>query len=110
MNPLRERSTRRAKDHIALANNKVPDHLVKSPSQKKSESLRKKLARGVKDPRDSAMDDCRGCTRYPCGHGLSTCDLMSLVKRCGKCGQKVRYRVIAGVDWKYCPSCRENEQ
>lgn len=105
MDELRKKLNRRAKDNIAMANNVVPEHLQKSPSQKKSELLRKKLLRGKTDPKDSSMDDCRGCVRYPCGHGLNTCDLRSLVKRCDKCGQKVRYRVIIDKEWTLCPVC-----
>jgi hypothetical protein len=40
---LRKKLTRRAKEHVALADHIVPDRLLKSPSQKRSENKRKKL-------------------------------------------------------------------
>ena len=102
---LRERLEKRARDHIALANNVVPEHLQKTPSEKKSLALKRKLSRGVVNVKEVVAEDCRGCVRYPCGHDLSHCDLRSLVKRCEGCGQKVRYRVIPDVDWERCPVC-----
>jgi hypothetical protein len=39
----RRQLNRRAKEHVALANKIVPDRLKKTPSQKKSESMKKKL-------------------------------------------------------------------
>lgn len=78
----------------------------KPPSQKKSETLRKKLARGV-DIDQPVGDDCRDCPDHPCGKTLNSCERPSRVRRCPRCGVKVRYRIIDGDEWMECPSCRE---
>ena len=39
----RKKLESRAKDHVALINKMVPDKFLKSPSQKKSERMKKKL-------------------------------------------------------------------
>jgi hypothetical protein len=40
---LRKKLTRRAKEHVALADHIVPDRLLKTPSQKRSENIKKKM-------------------------------------------------------------------
>lgn len=51
---LRKHLKKRASDHIALVNKVVPKSMLKSPSQKKSENMRKKLRNrgGCKCPQD----------------------------------------------------------
>lgn len=39
----RKKLAKRAKEHVALSNKITPDRLLKSPSQKRSENIRKKL-------------------------------------------------------------------
>lgn len=108
----RKRLAKRASDHIALANKITPKHLQKTPSQKKSEAGRKKFLKraGIEDAAgvETIQSDCRGCTK-DCrfGNDLDICPERSLVLRCLKCGQKVRFRVITGVAWEYCPVCTE---
>jgi hypothetical protein len=50
----RKQLANRAKDHIALVNKIVPDRLLKTPSQTKSERMKKKLRNrdGKKCPYD----------------------------------------------------------
>jgi hypothetical protein len=49
----RNKLTRRASEHIALVNKITPDRLLKSPSEKHSENMRKKLRR--RDAKQEAM-------------------------------------------------------
>jgi hypothetical protein len=103
---LREKCARRSKEAIAMAHGGVPKRLQKSPSQKKSEALKRKLNRTVLNPLGEVKEDCRDCTEYPCGKKLVACDKPSMVRTCEGCGEKVRFRVIAMVSWKLCPVCR----
>ena len=91
---LRKKLQKRAK----LWNTKLP-----TPSETKSERLRKKLARGqpvciVK------QSDCNGCPKYPCGESIVTCDEVSRTDRCQQCGIKVLYRYVEGEQY-ICPIC-----
>jgi len=109
--PLRSKLSRRTETNIALINHKIPTNLLKSPSQKRSESMRKKLNRGVVDPTLATVkDDCNNCPdelTCPHEHNLNICPKVSRINRCKKCGQKVRYRFVEGEVWEYCPVCRE---
>lgn len=40
---IKKKIAKRAKEHISLANKITPDRLLKSPSQKRSENMKKKL-------------------------------------------------------------------
>jgi hypothetical protein len=40
---IRKKLIKRAKEHVSLVNKIVPDRLLKTPSQKRSENIRKKL-------------------------------------------------------------------
>lgn len=77
----------------------------KTPSQKRSENLRKKLNRGVEPPA-TVGEDCNNCPKYPCGTTVSKCIKPSRKNRCAKCGQVVVYRFVAEGEWKYCEVCR----
>jgi len=81
------------------------DAKEKTPSQRKSENLKKKLNRreGIES---AVQEDCRDCPNHPCGTNLNSCHVISRVNRCPKCGAKVRYRFIEGTTWGGCPSCR----
>lgn len=82
--------------------------IVASPSERKSTSMKKKLARGG-DVVETLQQDCRDCEEYQkCSydHKLSTCYRTSRRDRCYQCGLKVEYRFIFGEPY-YCPSCRE---
>lgn len=46
MDNLRKKFKKREEDMISLSNNIIPKHLQKSPSQRKSEALRKNLCEG----------------------------------------------------------------
>lgn len=104
----RKRLAKRASDHIALANKVVPKHLQKTPSQKRSESGRKKFDKraGIKAP--EPPQDCYGCEKDVAGRtcNLNTCSERAMVHRCLKCGLKVRHRIVIGKPWEYCVSCR----
>ena len=78
----------------------------KSPSQKHSEAMRKKLNRGVVPPVTIGYD-CNNCLKYPCGETTRTCKELTRKNRCGKCGMVVVYRFVAEGEWKYCLPCRE---
>lgn len=109
---LRARLAKRASDHIALANKVTPEHLLKTPSQKHSEAGRKRLLKRAGSNAVAGVaevpSDCRGCTKE-CRYGmdLDICPELSAVLRCKHCGQKVRFRVIPGIAWEYCPVCQE---
>ncbi len=75
----------------------------KSPSQRNSERLRKKLNRGKQIVK--TLEDCRGCPDYPCGKTLVVCHVVTRTMRCPKCGMSVLYRYILDEPWKGCPSC-----
>ena len=77
----------------------------KSPSQKRSENIRKKLNRGI-EPVATIGEDCNSCSKYPCGNTIQTCDEPSRKNRCAKCGQVIVYRFVAEGEWKYCDVCR----
>ena len=49
----RDRLTRRASEHIAMVNKITPSRLLKTPSEKHSESMRKKLRR--RDEKQESM-------------------------------------------------------
>lgn len=107
----RKRIAKRASDHVALANKVVPKSMLKSPSQRKSEAGRKKYLKraGIKTAAGAEIppSDCRDCTKEcKYDHDLDICPERSLVLRCRKCGQRVRFRVINGVAWELCPVCR----
>lgn len=112
--PLGKKLTRRAQESIALANNKVPARLLKSPSQKRSERLDKKYQRraglnpGIQTP---PKPDCHTCPKYPCGKtldaGENCCGEGWCIHRCKSCGQKVKYRFDINKPWELCPVCRE---
>jgi len=74
-----------------------------SPSERKSASLKKKLARGTPIV-ELLKDDCRDCPKYPCGKNLQDCEEKSVVDRCNQCGLKVRFRFVFGEPY-YCPIC-----
>jgi hypothetical protein len=106
------RLIKRARQHLALVSGITPKTMRKTPSQKHSEAGRKKYLKraGIKDASgiETVGSDCRGCTkdcRYE--NDLEICTERSLVLRCRKCGQKVRFRVINGVAWELCPVCAE---
>lgn len=88
---------------------KLPESAKKSPSQRKSESARKKFAKraGLQNVQNVYPSDCRDCDEK-CGYdrNLEKCYRHSLVLQCDKCGKKVRVRIIPGEDWRLCPSCR----
>lgn len=90
---------------------RLSDSQKKSPSQKRSESIRKKHANraGVKYNAPDIKDDCHTCKNYPCGKTVSTCSERSVVNRCLQCGQKVRHYIDPDCQWKYCPVCKEVE-
>lgn len=106
----RKRLAKRTADQISIINKITPKSMLKSPSQKRSERERKKYLKRAGIEREVHTEvipsDCRGCTdacRF--GNDLNICQKKSLIVRCGKCGQKVRVRVVDGEDWSRCPVC-----
>jgi len=83
----------------------LSDSDKKTPSQKRSENLRKKLNRGAQ-PDIKAGEDCNGCSKYPCGKTVKHCSEPSRKNRCKKCGGVVIYRYVEGQVWEYCEPCR----
>jgi len=109
---LRASLTKRAVKAMAEAGTpigKLTDAQKKTPSQRKSENLRKKLTTrdGHKAEKEIVQVDCRDCPKLPCTLNSNTCTEKLWTHRCHQCGQKVRYRFIEGVPWEYCPVCRE---
>lgn len=105
----RKRLERRSQEHLSLANHIVPKRLQKSPSQKKSETGRKKfLKRAGKEKQEPVpiLYDCHTCPKYPCGQTMATCDEPAITHRCMKCGKKVTYRFDPLAPWEYCPVCK----
>jgi len=107
--PLRKRLSTRTK--VTLA--QVSGHTAKlteaqkiTPSERKSKSLRKKLARGVK-VEEKINYDCYDCQKKPCGKTLAECGELAITMRCVKCGTKARVRREPGdmVDEYRCPVC-----
>ncbi len=99
---LRKKLAARAKRALSKA-------IVASPSEKRSERLRKKLNRGEPDLRE-LPEDCRNCPKEPCGKTINTCEEKMVVGRCGKCGIKARYRFIFGEFVYMCPVCRSRRE
>lgn len=83
----------------------LTDAQKKTPSQRKSELLKKKLSRGVESIKALGYD-CNGCLKYPCGKTTETCEEPTRKNRCAKCGGLVVYRYVEGKEWKYCEVCR----
>ena len=76
----------------------------RTPSEIKSERMRKKLARG--QPVVTARQtDCQDCPKHPCGRTLEVCEEISREERCAQCGVKVLFRYIPGQKY-YCPICK----
>lgn len=106
----RARLDKRTRNHIALVNKTVPKSMQKTPSQRRSESGRKKLLKkaGVKTVRNE-MDDCTGCPKNPCGKKILACMEPTTRYVCDHCGAfVVCYRTEPRP--KYCPICRERKQ
>lgn len=107
---LREKLAKRAQDQLALVNKITPKRLQKTPSQKRSESGRKKFDKraGVKAP--EPPHDCYGCEKDVPGKtcNLNTCAERAMVHRCLRCGLRVRHRIVEGKPWEYCVSCRSS--
>lgn len=103
----RKRLDKRARQHRALASGVTPKELRKTPSQKRSESARKKyLKKAGISTAPVVPGDCFGCPKEPCGKTVNTCEERAMVHPCLKCGQKVRHRIDAVKVWERCPVCR----
>jgi hypothetical protein len=106
--PTREQLNKRAEKAMVESGKpvrKLTASEKKTPSQRRSENMRKKLNRGVVEP-EVIPEDCRDCPEEPCGKTLKHCEKASLILRCRHCGQKIRFRVIHAVEWKECKECR----
>ena len=111
-NRLAQRS-RKALIEAGKTIGKLSDAQKKSPSQKSSEALRRKLNRGCTSADAIAGYDCRGCGTYDtCAfdHKLANCTSRAMTARCKQCGQKWTFRVIAEEKWEYCPKCRSERE
>ena len=105
---LRKKLAKRARQAISLASGITPKELIKSPSQKRSESIRKKDMKraGIKEVLVKVPSDCRDCKKScTFSYDLNLCPERSMVVRCQQCGQKIRIRIIPGVAWERCPIC-----
>jgi hypothetical protein len=98
---------------VALVNKMVPDRLAKTPSQKRSESAKKReLKRAGKHEESCGAAatvleyDCYTCSKYPCGALPEQCDEPMLLERCSRCGKPVRHHIDADFKWELCQSCR----
>ena len=108
----RKRLAKRAQQQIALTANITPKELLKTPSQKRSESGRKKFLKRAgqeKVKEVPMMYDCRECpdeNECPYGKDFHKCDKQADIHRCLKCGQKVTYRWIKDKPFELCLVCR----
>lgn len=86
---------------------KLTNSEKKTPSQRRSESGRKKEATraGVKVIDVATGEDCHNCSKYPCGKTIKSCGERSMVHRCLGCGQRVLHRIDPSVPWERCPVC-----
>jgi hypothetical protein len=111
----RERLTKRDMEQLALVNKITPKSLQKTPSQRRSESGRKKyLKRAGKSGvagTENVPDDCNHCPEksLPCPKLLEFCGKKHMILRCGKCKQRVRVRVDPEHVWELCPVCSEGK-
>lgn len=110
----RKQLTRRAKEHISLANRIIPDRLKKTPSQKKSESAKKHEQKRAEKHEISSTTaaknlvfDCYTCPEYPCGTDPVACDKQMILERCARCGQPVRHYIDKNFKWTCCKGCRK---
>lgn len=106
----RDRLNNRTRRTLIKAGKKIgrlTDSEKKPPSQRRSESAKKKdLKRaGVKAIDAATGEDCHNCPKYPCGKTVKSCGERSMVHRCLKCGTKVLHRIDPAVPWEYCPIC-----
>jgi len=85
----------------------LTDSEKKTPSEKRSINLKRRLNRGV-DVVGVVGEDCNGCPKMPCGKGTKTCDESTRKNRCNRCGMVVVYRFVKEGEWKYCPICRSS--
>jgi hypothetical protein len=76
-----------------------------SPSQKKSESLRKKLNRGA-DVKPPVRYDCNRCPKEPCGKTVGECEVPHRSLRCKQCGAMYVFRFDLANIFEYCTPCR----
>lgn len=90
---------------------KLPDSYKITPSERKSNLLKKKLDNRKSNAVAMAIPetfDCRDCPDKPsCSTNLNTCHHMGRTERCRKCGVRVMYRYIPDDPWVYCPPCKE---
>ncbi len=102
---LHKKLQKRAETTRALISGVTPKTMVKSPSEKHSESLRKKLMRGRK-PELEYQFDCNGCTECRGGHFLRTCQKPRRIEPCRNCGRLTMYRIDETKTFDQCPQCR----
>jgi hypothetical protein len=109
--PLRKKLAKRGQDHIALVNKVTPKHLLKTPSQRKSErGKQKELKRaGVQSVSEPVFFDCHTCPQRPCGKIAQYCTERTIVLRCKGCGCKVRVYQDFEKPWMLCPVCQAKQ-
>src|SRR5512133_371804 len=105
---LRKKCARRSDEAIAMAHGGCPKRLQKSPSERNSIALRKKLARGVNiKETEVILEDCRDCSKEPCGQTIKTCGVVACTQRCSVCNTKALRRSIPEQPIYICLVCRE---
>jgi hypothetical protein len=71
----RSRLVKRAKQQVALTSGITPKALHKTPSQRRSESGRKKLLKKAGISTEVQVPgDCFNCPKEPCGKAVDTCE------------------------------------
>jgi hypothetical protein len=100
------------KAHIAdVASKPLSSSQRKTPSERRSESFRKRLRHGAADPK--WLDcDCRGCVDKPlCKKKIQFCGKYQWnVGKCCLCGKNVAYRWIDDKAWDRCTICNEGNK
>lgn len=105
---LRKKIKRRAQEAVAMAHGGCPKRLQKTPSQKNSERMRKKLNRGVPTTEsEPVMEDCRNCPDEPCGSSIRNCKRVAIISRCSVCKVKALRRSVPDEPVYVCLVCRE---
>ena len=103
MTPFHKPDSQKNRDYLAHRADRALHPSKLSPSAKRSDNMRKKLARGIAE--QPFKKSCHNCTKN-CGFTISGCAERSAKQRCLKCGQYVMYRYDPDVPFRFCDDCK----
>jgi hypothetical protein len=106
---LHKRATKALIEAGKPAGRKLTDSEKVTPSQRRSDLMRKKFAKKSNTGTIIKPEqDCRGCPEKPtCEKTLETCGKDWNMLTCPSCGRRTRFRHIATESWKKCTECKE---